>query len=83
MRSDFGDFRAAFFDLALSIATSYRNGGGFRSEKMAIEKYCAIRDQGVCMIYSQNQDNYTKDSARHYLLIRSKGALLVVAKRPH
>ena len=53
MRSDFGDFRAAFFDLAFSIATSYRNGGDFRSEKMAIEKYCAIRDQGVCMIHSQ------------------------------
>ena len=33
MRSDFGDFRAAFFDLAFSIATSYRNGGDFRSEK--------------------------------------------------
>ena len=29
MRSDFGDFRAAFFDLAFSIATSYRNGGDF------------------------------------------------------
>ena len=28
-RSDFGDFRAAFFDLAFSIAISYRNGGGF------------------------------------------------------
>ena len=32
MRSDFGDFRAAFFDLAFSIATSYRNGSDFRSD---------------------------------------------------
>ena len=31
MRSDFGDFRATFFDLAFSIATSYRNEGDFRS----------------------------------------------------
>ena len=27
LRSDFGDFRAAVFDLAFPIATSFRNGG--------------------------------------------------------
>ena len=29
MRSDFDDFRAAFFDLAFSIATLYRRWGSF------------------------------------------------------
>ena len=53
MRSDFDDFRAVFFDLGSSIATSYRNRGDFQSEKMAIEKYCAARYQGMCMIHSQ------------------------------
>ena len=52
MRSDFDDFRAVFFDLAFSFATSYRNGDDFRSEKMAIEKYCATRYQGVRMSHS-------------------------------
>ena len=70
MRSDFGDFRAAFFDLAFSIATSYRNGGDFRSEKMAIEKYCAIRYQGVCMIHSQKPRQIHQKQCKT-LLIRS------------
>ena len=34
--SDFDEFRAAFFDLAFSITTSYRNGGNFRSENMCV-----------------------------------------------
>ena len=63
MRLDFDDFRAAFFDLAFSIATSYRNGGDFRSDKMAIEKYCATRYQGVCMTHSQKPREKTRDTA--------------------
>ena len=63
LRSDLDDFRAAFFDLAFSIATSYRNGGDFRSEKMAIEKYCATRYQGVCMAHSQKPRENTRDTA--------------------
>ena len=39
MRSDFDDFRAAFFDLAFSIATAYRNGGDFRSDVIWKCKY--------------------------------------------
>ena len=65
MRSDFDDFRAAFFDLVPSIATSYRNGGDFQSEKMAIEKYCATRYQGVCMTHSQKPRENTRDTATH------------------
>ena len=65
MRSDFDDFRAAFFDLAFSIATSYRNGGDFRSEKIAIEKCCATRYQGVCMAHSQKPRENTRDTATH------------------
>ena len=65
MRSDFDDFRAVSFDLAYSIATSYRNGSGFRSEKMAIEKYCATRYQGVCMAHSQKPRENTRDTATH------------------
>ena len=48
MRSDFDDFREVFFVLAFSIATLYRNGGDFRSEKMAIEKCCATKDTKAC-----------------------------------
>ena len=48
MRSDFGDFRAAFFDLAFSIATSYRNGGDFRSEKWR-SKNTARLDTKACV----------------------------------
>ena len=51
MGSDFDDFRTAFFDLAFSITTPYRNGGHFRSESMAIEKK-RTRYQGVCMTLS-------------------------------
>ena len=47
MRSDFGDFRAVFFDLAFSIATSYRNGGDFRSEKWR-SKNIARLDTKAC-----------------------------------
>ena len=61
----FRGFRAAFFDLAFSIATSYRNGGDFRSEKIAIEKYCATRYQGVCMAHSQKPRENTRDTAIH------------------
>ena len=65
MRSDFDDFRVAFFDQAFSIAASYRNGGDFRSDKMAIEKYCATRYQGVCMAHSQKPRENTRDTATH------------------
>ena len=65
MRSDFDDFRAAFFDLPFSIATSYRNGGDFRSEKMMIENYCATRYQGVCMAHSQKPRENTRDTATY------------------
>ena len=65
MRSDFDDFRAAFFDLAFSIATSYRNGGDFRLEKKAIENYCTTRYQGVCMADSQKPRQYTRDTATY------------------
>ena len=47
MRSDFDDFRATFFDLAFSIATSYINGCDFRSETMAIEQ-TARQDIKAC-----------------------------------
>ena len=63
MRPDIDDFRAAFFNPAFSIATSYRNGGDFRSEKMAIGKYCATRYQGVCMAHSQKPRENTRDTA--------------------
>ena len=33
MRPDFGDFRAAFFDLAFSFTPSHGNGADFRSRK--------------------------------------------------
>ena len=56
----FDDFRAAFFDLPFSIATTYRNGGDFRSEKMAIEKYCAARYQGVFMAHFQKPRENTR-----------------------
>ena len=66
MRSDFDDFRAEFFDLAFSIATSYRNGGDFRPEKMAmIEKYCATRYQGVCMAHPQKPRENTREIRQH------------------
>ena len=66
MRSDFDDFRAIFFDLlALSIATLYRDGGGFQSEKIVIEKYCATRYRGVCMGHSQKPRENTRDTATH------------------
>ena len=58
MRSDFDDFRVAFFDLAFSIATSYRSEGDFRSEKMAIERY-----QGVCIAHSQKPRENNRDAA--------------------
>ena len=63
MRSDFDDFRAAFFDQAFLIATPYRNGGDFRSEKMAIEKYCRTIYQGVFMAHSQKPRENTRDTA--------------------
>ena len=65
MRSDFDDFRAAFLDPAFSIATSNRKGGDFRSENMAIKKYCATRYQGVCMTHSQKPRENTRDTATH------------------
>ena len=42
-------FRAAFFDLAFSITTSYRNGIHFQSENIVIEKNRVTRYQGVCI----------------------------------
>ena len=36
-----------------------------KSEKMAIEKYCATRYQGVCMPHSQKPRENTKDTATH------------------
>ena len=65
MRSDFDDFRAAFFDLAFSIATSHRNGGDFRSEKLAIKKYCATRYQGASIAHSQKPTENTRDATTH------------------
>ena len=59
--SDFANFRAAFL---FSIATSYRDWGDFRLEKMAIEKYCATRYQGVCMAHSQKKEN-TAETRQH------------------
>ena len=48
MRPDFGDFRAAFFDLAFSFTPSHGNGAEFSIREMLIEKSCATRYLGVC-----------------------------------
>ena len=65
MRSNFDDFRAAFFDLAFSIATLCRNGSHFRSENMAIERNSATRYQGVCIAHSPKPRENTTDAATH------------------
>ena len=58
-------FRSGFFDLAFLIATSHRNGGESRSEKMEIEKYCATRYRGLCMAISQKPKENARGTASH------------------
>ena len=56
MRSDFGDFRAAFFDLAFSIATSYINGGDFRSEKWRSNNTARLDTKACARSTNKNQE---------------------------
>ena len=65
MRSDFGDFRAAFFDLAFSIATSYRNGGDFRSEKWRSNNTARLDTKACARPTNKNQEKTSEIRNTH------------------
>ena len=65
MRSDFGDFRAAFFDLVFSIATSYRNGGDFRSEKWRSKNTAQLDTKACARPTNKNQEKTSEIRNTH------------------
>ena len=65
MRSNFGDFRAAFFDLAFSIATSYRNGGDFRSEKWRSNNTARLDTKACARPTNKNQEKTSEIRNTH------------------
>ena len=52
-KTKYSIFRSGFFDQKEKNILCDRILAISEQQKMAIEKYCAIRDQGVCMIHSQ------------------------------
>ena len=65
MRSDFGDFRAAVFDLAFSIATSYRNGDDFRSEKWRSKNTARLETKACARPTNKNQEKASEIRNTH------------------
>ena len=65
MQSDFGDFRVAFFDLAFSIATSYRNGGDFRSEKWRSKNTARLDTMACARPINKNQEKISEIRNTH------------------
>ena len=75
MGPDFGDFRAAIFDLACSTATSFKKGGHFLSSRENLRDKIPRRvhdpfhtDQDICI-----RDTVTHKPAKREHELRRKG----------